>query len=87
MSDFPCASGRLTLVRPGASGLPGAGPADELVEGQIVKLDNGFLVSRHVTHEGAQRIREVTAGHRIPFPRGKIPPVRTRFPDKSRRYC
>ncbi|MFC3894149.1 hypothetical protein ACFOWZ_21950 [Lentzea rhizosphaerae] len=53
MSDFPGASGRLTFARPGATGLSGADPADKLVVGQIVKLDNGFLVSRHVTHEGA----------------------------------
>ncbi len=52
LRDFPGASGRLTFARPGASGLSGADPADKLVVGQIVKLDNGFLVSRYVTHEG-----------------------------------
>ncbi|GAA3686066.1 hypothetical protein GCM10022267_86120 [Lentzea roselyniae] len=53
LSDFPGASGRLTFARPGASDLSGADPADKLVVGQIVKLDNGFLVSRYVMHEGA----------------------------------
>ncbi|MET9628087.1 hypothetical protein ABZX92_11550 [Lentzea sp. NPDC006480] len=53
LSDFPGASGRLTFAPPGASGLSGADPADKLVVGQIVKLDNGFLVSRYVAHEGA----------------------------------
>jgi hypothetical protein len=53
LSDFPGASGRLTFAGPGASGLSGADPADKLVVGQIVKLDNGFLVSRYVAHEGA----------------------------------
>jgi ABC-type branched-subunit amino acid transport system substrate-binding protein len=52
LRDFPGASGRLTFARAGASDTSGANPADKLVVGQIVKLDNGFLVSRYVTHEG-----------------------------------
>jgi len=52
LRDFPGASGRLTFDRTGASGTSGADPADKLVVGQIVKLDNGFLVSRYVAHEG-----------------------------------
>ncbi|MDX8146156.1 ABC transporter substrate-binding protein [Lentzea sp. BCCO 10_0061] len=52
LRDFPGASGRLTFDRTGASGTSGADPADKLVVGQIVKLDNGFLVSRYVSHEG-----------------------------------
>jgi ABC-type branched-subunit amino acid transport system substrate-binding protein len=53
LSDFPGASGRLTFARPGPAGLSGADPVDKLVVGQIVKLDNGFLVSRYVAHEGS----------------------------------
>ena len=52
MRDFPGASGRLTFARPGASDLSGADPADKLVVGQIVKLDNGFLAPHYVSHEG-----------------------------------
>ncbi|MFS8101671.1 hypothetical protein LFM09_31545 [Lentzea alba] len=52
LSDFPGASGRLTFARPGVSGTSGSNPVDKLVVGQIVKLDNGILVSRYVTHEG-----------------------------------
>ena len=52
MRDFPGASGRLTFDRTGASGTSGADPAGKLVVGQIVKLDNGFLVSGCVSHEG-----------------------------------
>ncbi|NKE58727.1 ABC transporter substrate-binding protein [Lentzea sp. PSKA42] len=51
LRDFPGASGRLTFDRPGASDTSGADPAGKLVVGQIVKLDNGFLVSRYVAHE------------------------------------
>jgi ABC-type branched-subunit amino acid transport system substrate-binding protein len=53
LSDFPGASGRLTFARPDVSGASGADPVDKLVVGQIVKLDNGVLVSRYVTHEGS----------------------------------
>ena len=53
LSDFQGASGRLTFYRPGVLGTSGADPIDKLVVGQIVKLDNGNLVSRYVTHEGA----------------------------------
>ncbi|MEV6238933.1 hypothetical protein [Lentzea sp. NPDC051838] len=53
LSDFAGASGRLTFAPPAATGLSGADPADKLVVGQIVKLDNGFLTSRYVAHEGA----------------------------------
>ncbi|WP_439664429.1 hypothetical protein ACSHWB_25125 [Lentzea sp. HUAS TT2] len=52
LRDFPGASGRLTFDQTGSSGTSGADPADKLVVGQIVKLDNGFLVSRYVSHEG-----------------------------------
>ncbi|MGW6447935.1 hypothetical protein [Lentzea sp. NPDC055074] len=52
LRDFPGASGRLTFDRTGSSGTSGADPADKLVVAQIVKLDNGFLVSRYVSHEG-----------------------------------
>ncbi|MDX8050383.1 ABC transporter substrate-binding protein [Lentzea sp. BCCO 10_0798] len=52
LRDFPGASGRLTFDRTGASGTSGADPVDKLVVGQIVKLDNGFLASHHVSHEG-----------------------------------
>ncbi|MCR3751378.1 hypothetical protein [Lentzea californiensis] len=52
MRDFPGASGRLTFDRTGASGTSGADPAGKLVVGQIVKLDNGFLASHYVSHEG-----------------------------------
>lgn len=53
LRDFSGASGRLTFARTGASGTSGADPADKLVVGQIVKLDNGILLSRYVMHEGA----------------------------------
>ncbi|MDX3664106.1 hypothetical protein PV646_43055 [Streptomyces sp. ID05-26A] len=52
MRDFPGASGRLTVGRTGASGTSGGDPADELVVGQIVKLDNGFHVSQYASREG-----------------------------------
>ncbi|MET9229687.1 hypothetical protein [Lentzea sp. NPDC003310] len=52
LRDFPGASGRLTFDRTGTSGTSGADPADKLVVGQIVKLDNGFLVSHYLAHEG-----------------------------------
>ncbi|MET8761695.1 hypothetical protein [Lentzea sp. NPDC004782] len=53
LSDFPGASGRLTFAQPAPAGLSGADPVDKLVVGQIVKLDNGILVSRYVAHEGS----------------------------------
>ncbi len=53
LSDFQGASGRLTFARSGASFTSGSDPVDKLVVGQIVKLDNGNLVSRYVAHEGA----------------------------------
>jgi len=53
LSDFQGASGRLTFARSGASVTSGSDPVDKLVVGQIVKLDNGNLVSRYVAHEGA----------------------------------
>ena len=52
MRDFPGASGRLTFDQTGTSGTSGADPADKLVVGQIVKLDNGSLGFRYVSHEG-----------------------------------
>ncbi|SMD14111.1 ATP-binding protein [Lentzea albidocapillata] len=52
LRDFPGASGRLTFDRTGASGTSGADPVDKLVVSQIVKLDNGFLASHYVSHEG-----------------------------------
>ncbi|RDI17430.1 hypothetical protein [Lentzea flaviverrucosa] len=52
LRDFPGASGRLTFDRTGASGTFGADPAGKLVVGQSIKLDNGFLASHHVSHEG-----------------------------------
>jgi hypothetical protein len=53
LSDYQGASGRLTFARSGASFTSGSDPVDKLVVGQIVKLDNGNLVSRYVAHEGA----------------------------------
>ncbi|MEU7480955.1 hypothetical protein AB0A63_33610 [Lentzea sp. NPDC042327] len=52
LRDFDGASGRLTFARDDASGTSGCDPVDKLVVAQVVKLDNGVLVSRHVAHEG-----------------------------------
>jgi hypothetical protein len=52
LRDFPGASRRLMLARPSVSCPSGTFRSGKLSGGQIVKLDNGFLVSRYVTHEG-----------------------------------
>ncbi|GHH53244.1 hypothetical protein GCM10017774_66450 [Lentzea cavernae] len=51
--DFPGASGRLTADWAGAGGARGAGSADALVVGWIIKPGNGFRMARDASFRGS----------------------------------